>query len=187
MPEQAFGGEVSGFIIDAGSMEIDLQQSAEGVTAMAWRGTPFKFWGEFDDRPPEVQRRIREQKEAFGIPRAPVDRDEERGSSPEYGEDVHVDIRESHDEVVVAVGISPPQAAGLAIRLLDHRTLRIEGERRPGTKGGLRQPIRTVFLPTEVTAEGGRARIDGGLLEVRLKRSSDVRREIPLEHGRPPG
>ncbi|MDI6719066.1 MAG: Hsp20/alpha crystallin family protein [Methanomicrobiales archaeon] len=153
---------------------------------MTWRGTPFGIWGEFDDRAPEVQRRLREQKEAFGIPRKPVETGKERGSSAEGGGDVHVDIRESPDEMAVAVSIPPSQELGLAIRLLDRRTLRIEGGSGSGTKGDLRQPIRTVFLPAEVTAEGARARFDGGLLEVRLKKSMDVRGEIPLEHGRPP-
>ncbi|MDI6719704.1 MAG: Hsp20/alpha crystallin family protein [Methanomicrobiales archaeon] len=158
---------------------------------MAWRGPPYGFRRQFDEIMAEMQRRFDEMMTGLGEFGQQAGRQAGRMLPALRSAEMHVDVREHGDEVMVVADLPGVEREDISIRLLDPRTLHLATRRERTVaqeEGGyyLRERTygamsRTILLPAEVAEEGAQATFRNGVLEVRLKKTPEARgKEIPL-------
>ncbi len=170
------------------ALQVSLQIKVNG---MAWRGPPYGFRRQFDEIMSDMQRRFDEMMTGLGEFGQQAGRQAGRMLPALRGAEMHVDVREHGDEVMVIADLPGVERGTISIRLLDPRTLHlatrlertVEQEEegyymRERTYGAM---SRTIFLPAEVTEQGAQATFKNGVLEVRLKKTPEARgKAIPV-------
>ncbi len=159
---------------------------------MAWRRSSSEFWSEFDEMLGSMQKQ-------FGEVMERVSGAAQQVPLPGGGTGAVVDVMEHDADVVVVADLPGVERQGIAVRLIDPRTLRITARReemkeeeqagyhvRERRVGAI---SRTVSLPTDVRVEEAHATFKNGVLEVRLKKVTEARgKEIPVAgEARPAG
>ena len=151
---------------------------------MAWRRSSSEFWSEFDEMLGNMQKQ-------FGEVMERVSGAAQQVPLPGGGTGAVVDVMEHDADVVVVADLPGVDRQGIAVRLIDPRTLRITARReemkeeeqagyhvRERRVGAI---SRTVSLPTDVRGEEAHATFKNGVLEVRLKKVTEARgKEIPV-------
>jgi HSP20 family protein len=137
----------------------------------------------------ELQRRFNEMMRRLGI--AFWEPENLQLLSMSRAPGIAVDVRDHGDEVIVVADLPGIEKQDIHIRLLDPKVLLISIDHREEKEEKkedyylnerfLRSRSRSVFLPADVTEEGVSTSYKNGVLELRLKKTSEIRgKEISI-------
>ncbi|HJJ98718.1 MAG TPA: Hsp20/alpha crystallin family protein [Methanocorpusculum sp.] len=106
------------------------------------------------------------------------------GNYSVFDSDIHVDLCENENEIVVVTDLPGVEKENISIKLLNPETLMIKADRQSETEGGagvtyhLRERRassmhKNIHLPAAVRVEGAKASFKNGVLEITLQKERE--------------